>query len=224
MTKEQIGIHAYKRGDHHLRSLIAKLWSSFNPTTLTDNLRGVLKYVNDFSEDDLEKIIPCFYPESAKRNTFLLREGSICKEFYFVNKGCLRTYFLDKRGNEKTRYVMPDLYIGTALTSFVSQQPSSEFIEVLDDSELMAISRQDFFRLNKELDSWKVFYQKILEMAYSFQNKKIEGLVTLSAKQRYEQLLHDQPILVQRLSNKVLASYLDLKPETLSRLKSKQRF
>lgn len=189
---------------------------------LTESLKGVLKYVTDFSNEDLELIVKHFYPKSAKRNTYLLHEGSVCKEFYFVNKGCLRTYFLDKTGNEKTRYIMPDLHIGTALTSFVYQQPSSEFIEVLDDSELMAISHYDFYRLNKELDSWKIFYQKMLEMAYSFQNRKIEGLVTLSAKQRYEQLLREQPFLIQRLSNKVLASYLDVKPETLSRLKSKQ--
>ncbi len=68
---------------------------------------------------------------------------------------------------------------------------------------------------------WKIFYQRILEMAYSFQNKKIEGLVTLSAKQRYELLLKETPILVQKLSNKILASYLDIAQETLSRLKSK---
>lgn len=175
----------------------------------------------DFSEDDLERIAKHFYPKSAKRNTYLLHEGSVCKEFYFVYKGCIRTYFLDKAGNEKTRYVMPDAYIGTALSSFISQQPSLEFIEVLDDSELLAITHHDFYQLNHELNSWKVFYQRMLEMAYSFQNRKIESLVTLTAKQRYEQLLREQPILIQRLSNKVLASYLDVKPETLSRLKSK---
>jgi CRP-like cAMP-binding protein len=57
-------------------------------------------------------------------------------------------------------------------------------------------------------------------MAYLYQNKKIENLVTLSAKQRYDKLLTETPIYVQRLSNKILASYLDITQETLSRLKS----
>jgi TRAP-type mannitol/chloroaromatic compound transport system substrate-binding protein len=70
------------------------------------------------------------------------------------------------------------------------------------------------------MENWKNFYQKILEKAYSFQNRKIETLVTLTAKQRYEQLLTENPAFVQRLSNKVLASYLDMREETLSRLKS----
>ena len=116
---------------------------------------------------------------------------------------------------------MLDNHIGTALTSFISQNPSVEFIEALDDTELLAISHSDFYQLNKEIDAWKNFYQRILEMAYSFQNKKIEQLVTLTAKQRYDIVLKENPALIQRLSNKVLASYLDVREETLSRLKSK---
>jgi len=58
-------------------------------------------------------------------------------------------------------------------------------------------------------------------MAYSFQNRKIEQLVTLTAKQRYNIVLKENPVLIQRLSNRILASYLDIREETLSRLKSK---
>ena len=96
-----------------------------------------------------------------------------------------------------------------------------EFIEALEDSELLAISHHDFYRLNNDLVEWKNFYQKILEMAYSFQNKKIEALVTLPAKQRYELIMKENAIMIQRLPNKVLASYLDMREETLSRLKSR---
>ena len=151
----------------------------------------------------------------------MLSEGEVCKEFYYIQKGCLRTYFLTRQGNEKTRLVTLDCSIGTALTSFISQKPSFEFIDVLEDTELFAINHTDFYKLNKDLIHWKVFYQRILEMAYSFQNKSFENLVTLTAKQRFEQVLNTNPILVQRLSNKVLASYLDITQETLSRLKSK---
>lgn len=84
---------------------------------------------------------------------------------------------------------MHDNHIGTALTSFISQKPSIEFIEALENTELLAIRHTDFYRLNKEMNNWKNFYQRILEIAYSFQNKKIEQLVTLTAKQRYEMIL-----------------------------------
>jgi len=188
---------------------------------VTEQLKYVLKSLADFNEEELNQIINYFKPKSVRKNDILLHEGNICKEFYYIHTGCIRTYFVDKNGQEKTRYVMLDYHIGTALTSFISQKSSIEFIEALDNTELLTINHSDFYRLNKEMCSWKNFYQKILEMAYSFQNRKIEQLVTLTAKQRYDILLKENPVLIQRLSNRVLASYLDIREETLSRLKSK---
>lgn len=175
----------------------------------------------DFDEQELEKISGFFKSKSVKKNEILLHAGSVCKDFYFIHSGCVRTFFIDRNGHEKTRYVMLDHHIGTALTSFISQKPSFESLEALEDTELLAIHHADFYRLNAEMENWKNFYQRILEMAYAFQNKKIEQLTTLTAQQRYEHVLKESPVLLQRLSNRVLASYLDIREETLSRLKGK---
>ncbi len=188
---------------------------------MTDELKIVFKLFADFDENELDTITDYFKPKFVTKNSILLHEGSICNEFYYIHTGCIRTYFIDKNGHEKTRYIMLDCNIGTALSSFIFQKPSFEFVEALDDTELLSINHHDFYRLNKEIANWKIFYQRILEMAYSFQNRKIEGLVTLTAKQRYQQLLKENPHFIQRLSNRVLASYLDIREETLSRLKSK---
>ena len=174
-----------------------------------------------FDGKELDKVVDCFNPRLIKKNEIILHEGSISKEFYFINSGCIRTYFITKQGHEKTRYLMIEPSIGTALTSFISQKPSFEFIDALEKTEVLAISHKDFYRLTDEIPQWKSFYLKIMEMAYSFQNRKIESLVTLSAKERYSQLIKENPKVVQRLSNKIIASYLDIKQETLSRLKSK---
>lgn len=188
---------------------------------MRDQLKIVLKTLSSFEEDEIDRIVSCFKSKQVKRNTFLLCEGEVCKEFYYLYKGAIRTYFIDRTGREKTLYVMLDCTIGTAMTSFISQKPSFEVIEVLEDSEILSISYQDFYKLNKEIDNWRMLYQKILEMAFTFQTRKIETLVTLTAKQRYELLLKENPAFIQRLSNKVLATYLDVREETLSRLKSK---
>lgn len=187
---------------------------------MKNRLEYLLKSITSFEREELDVILGCFEPKLVRKNTMLLRAGEVCREFYYVNTGCIRTGFLDRNGVEKTRLVMTDCNIGTALTSFISQKPSIEFIEVVEDTELLAISQSSFYRLNQECQSWNFFYQRILEMAYSYQNRRIEQLVTLSAKQRYEQVLNDHPSLIQKLSNKMLASYLDIREETLSRLKS----
>jgi CRP-like cAMP-binding protein len=188
---------------------------------MTDQLKAVLNYIMPFSDKELEQIAGCFKQKHALQGQYLLKHGETCKEFYFVARGCIRTYFIDKKGHEKTRYIMPTNYIGTALSSFISARPSFELMDALNDSELLAITHKDFYKLNEELASWKNFYQKILEMAYSFQTRKIESIVTLTARQRFEQAMKEDPSLFQLVSNKVLASYLDMTPETLSRLKSR---
>lgn len=187
---------------------------------MKNSLEHLLKHIAAFERSELDTILDCFKPKSVKKNTLLLSAGNICREFYYIHTGCLRTAFIDAKGNEMTRLVLTDCNIGTALASFISQKPSVEFIEVLEDTELLAVSHHSFYQLNREYRCWNFFYQRMLEMAYSYQNRRIEQLVTLSAQQRYHQVLNDQPLLIQKLSNKLLASYLDIREETLSRLKS----
>jgi CRP-like cAMP-binding protein len=93
-------------------------------------------------------------------------------------------------------------------------------VESLENSELLVINQHDFFHLVATIPEWEKFYRKILELAYLAQNRRLENLVTLTAKQRYENVLKENPIYIQRLSNRILASYLNITQETLSRLKS----
>lgn len=189
-----------------------------------EQLSGILNSIIPFTDEEVKLIAERFRAKRVSRGQLLLAGGEVCREFYIVCSGCIRTYFTDKNGNERTRYIMPQNYIGTALASFISQSPSFERMDALNDSELLAISFHDFYRLAEEMPRWGLFYRKILEMAYSFQTHKIESIVTRSAQQRFEQALTETPELFQLVSNSVLASYLDMSPETLSRLKSKRRF
>jgi CRP-like cAMP-binding protein len=188
---------------------------------VTERLKYYLRVNTNIDDKQIDKIISCFKLKAIKKNTILLSEGEICKELYFVHSGCIRTYYITKQGHEKTRYVAFDNSIATSISSFISQRQSFEFVDTLENSELLAISHRDFYQLVTDIPQWEKFYRTFLEMAYLYQNKKIENLVTLSAKQRYDKLIIETPIYIQRLSNKILASYLDITQETLSRLKSK---
>lgn len=188
---------------------------------MTGKLKYYLRANAKINDKHIDIIISCFKPKTVKKNTILLSEGETCKKLYFVHTGCIRTYYITKQGHEKTRYVAFENSIATCISSFISQQPSFEFVDTLEDSELYSISHKDFYQLISDIPQWEIFYRTLLEMAYFYQNRKIENLVTLSAKQRFDKLMIETPILAQRLSNKILASYLDITQETLSRLKSK---
>ena len=176
----------------------------------------------ELNDEQMRKILGHFKPLKVKRGTNLLQEGSVCKHLYYVQAGCIRTSFIDKEGVDKTSYVVAPNNFGTAWSSFMFQQPSAEFIEAAENSELLAISYKEFFNFIQTDLVWKNFYLKILELAYLNQSRKIEALMTLDAKQRYQKLMKGNPALIQKLSNKTLASFLDMREETLSRIKSKR--
>lgn len=175
----------------------------------------------DFSDAELDGIASVFKHRSVKKRSVLLHEGSTCKEFYFIHTGCIRTFFVDENGSQRTRHIMLDDHMGTALASFISQRPSLESVEAVGDTELLYVSHSDFFRLTKEMEHWKAFYRKFLEKAYMVQNEIFEQLVTRDARHRYDHVLKETPGLIQRVPNRVLASYLNIREETLSRIKGR---
>jgi len=162
-----------------------------------------------------------FHTKSVKRKTILQQVGSISSEFYFIVKGGLRVYFLTNQGKEKTRHISLENSIIVALSSFIQQKPSLDIIESLEDTELLVINHTDFYNLVKTNVKWAEFYKIVLETAYINQTKHLEIGLTHSASERFEEIITNNPHYINRLSNKILASYLDISQETLSRLKSK---
>lgn len=180
------------------------------------------RYINSnisISPGKLEEIASLFRVKQVKRHVILLNAGEVCKELYFVNSGCIRTYYIGQDGRERTRYIAFDGIVGTALSSFISGTPSFEFVDATEDAELLCISRRDFYKLTDEMAEWGEFYRKLLELAYIYQSKRIESLVTLTARERFDEMMKNHPEYTRRLPNYILASYLDMSQETLSRLK-----
>lgn len=187
---------------------------------MPNTLRYNLQINSDLDESELEIILGKFKSEKVKPKTLLLFPGEICNKLYFIERGALRIYYLTKPGKEKTRSIGLEGSLVTSTSSFITQQASFEFIESLEESELWTIGYSDFFQLVAEMPKWDKFYRILLEKAYIHQSKKLESLVTLTARQRFEQVQKEHPDFIKRLQNKVLASYLNISQETLSRLKS----
>jgi CRP-like cAMP-binding protein len=187
--------------------------------------RVLQKYLTnniEITEEELAAFSGKFGSKTTKRGEILLEAGHICKHIYFVNKGCLRVYLVDDHGRESTRFLVPEGRFGTAFPSFILQELSQAWIQSVEPSEILYLTYRDFRSLADIMPRWEKLYCIILENDYIASIKRIESLITMSAKDRYAMLMKNNPELIQRLPSKIIADYLGMSQETLSRLKSKK--
>jgi CRP-like cAMP-binding protein len=150
----------------------------------------------------------------------VLREGEVCKFNYFVVSGCLRLYSVNPAGIENTRYIAFEKKFAASFTSLITGQPSMEYIQSLENTTVLAITRQDFFDLVEREPAVNKVYRHILESAYITTQKRIYDLQGADSLHRLKWLLAQQPRVFERLPGKIIASYLGITPYTLSRLKA----
>ncbi len=185
-----------------------------------DQLKKYFRDRTEIDEQTLDEICKHFKPIKAKRNQLLLMQGDICKHYYFVNKGSLRLFTVNKDGVEGTRYFAFEGAFGTALPSLIEQTPAFEFVQTIEKSELLAISRDSFYHLVDTLPQFQFIYRQILEISFISAQKRIYGFQGLDGLEKVKWVMQYNPKLLTRVSNKLAASFLGLTPSTLSRLKS----
>ncbi|WP_212005167.1 Crp/Fnr family transcriptional regulator [Chitinophaga sp. HK235] len=186
-----------------------------------DQLVDYIKSRITVSEQELEVILSYFKPVKLKKNELLLTHGQTSQRTFFVGTGCLRIFFITEEGQDATRYFAFEGQFATALVSFITSEPSEEFMQAVEDSEVFYITHKDFYHLLEVIPQWEKFYRSYLEIAYVTNTRRLMSFLTLDAKEKYRLLLEENPNIVRRLSNKMVASYLNISQETLSRLKSK---
>ena len=186
---------------------------------------GLAKYIRDrikVSEEDLQHILSKYRPLKLKKNEVLLGEGEPSRRMHFVVKGCLRVFFVKEDGSEVTRRIVFENAFSTTLVGFITREPSKEFTQAIEPTTILFISRDEFYALLDAIPEWEKFYRKYLEYAYVNNTNRLMSFLTQDAGERYRLLLEEHPEIVQRLPNRVVASYLNISPETLSRLKSRK--
>ncbi|OOQ60895.1 Crp/Fnr family transcriptional regulator [Mucilaginibacter pedocola] len=173
-------------------------------------------------EAALDEFCQKFRLKKTGRNEILLQAGDVCPYIYFVNSGCLRVYMMDVNGKESTRFLITEGRFGTAFPSFTLQEPSLAYIQSIEPTEALYINHHDFRELLDTIPGWERVYLISLERDYIASIKRIESLITMDATQRYRHLMDTNPEIIRRLPNKIIADYLGISQETLSRLKSKK--
>lgn len=157
----------------------------------------------------------------TKRNQILLDYDQVSQHYYFINKGCIRLFTTAKNGDENSRYFAFEGNFVTALPSFIDQKPADEYLQTIKRSELLRISRKDFYKLVHQLPGFAKIYTEILELGFIVAQKRIYGFQSFDALEKVQWIIKNQPQLLQLVSNKLVASYLGISPSTLSRIKAK---
>ncbi|GAA0894146.1 Crp/Fnr family transcriptional regulator [Fulvivirga kasyanovii] len=171
------------------------------------------------SPEEQELLTASFHPKSSKKNEFLLKSGQKPQQLYFIVSGYVRCFYVDDEGNEITTDILSARELVTSFESFLKDIPSSYSIQCISDCELLFISKQDYQALYQKVEGWPVFCQGVYESHILKMTSRINALQTLSASDRYEKLLNKQPEIALHTPVKHLASYLGIKPQSLSRIR-----
>ncbi|MGO4291563.1 Crp/Fnr family transcriptional regulator [Chitinophaga sp. RAB17] len=187
----------------------------------SSQLADFLKKNTLLNEEAAADVASAFKVVKVNRNQVIEREGSICGHFYFINKGCLRLYEVDKKGNDITAYfAFEDSFI-TSLASLITQQPSRDILISYEPSELMVIDRTSFFNLTERYAPFRLFYNKTIEFAFIHAQMRIYSFLGMEGIDKLKWVLEHEPMLLTRVSSKAVASYLGMTNSTLSKLKAK---
>jgi CRP-like cAMP-binding protein len=178
----------------------------------------ISKYVS-LTEDEKIALLSLDLFHSVKKGTVLLKEGQKSKDSYFVLKGCIRTYYIID-GEDKTTAFYTEL---DALTPHcvTNKTPSDYFINCVEDSILLVSNSDMTAEINTKFPKFDVMCRMLSEELLAKNRIEFDEFKTSSPEQRYLNLLQNRPDLIQRVPQHQLASYLGIKPQSLSRLKAR---
>ena len=183
-------------------------------------LRSHIEEIISLTDEEFEFVLEHFESINRRKHQYLVQEGEYVDKEYWIIKGCTKSYFLDDNGKEHIlRFAMENYWI-TDYESFVKQVPSKIYIDCLEDCDLLYISFENRDKLTAQMHKMERFWAKKSKLGRIALQSRILSLLKNSAKERYDLLLEQYPKLFQRVPKKLIASYLGVSRETLSRLGS----
>ncbi|MBA4277755.1 Crp/Fnr family transcriptional regulator [Flavobacterium sp.] len=156
-----------------------------------------------------------------KAKTILLNAGEICKNSYFVNSGVLRSFNINDNIVEHVMSFACQGWWISDMYSLISQKPSNLFIEVIEDAEVVLLSKENQEQLYHDIPKLERFFRILTENALVANQQRIMDNLSLSAEERFEKFSKKYPSLIQQVPQKHIASFIGVTPEFFSKMKSK---
>lgn len=181
-------------------------------------LRRHIEEVVSLEDGEFDFILSHFTPINKRKHQYLMQEGEWINNEYWVMKGCLRAYVLDELGKEHIiQFAVEDWWI-TDYQAFEKGMKTQIYVDCLEDCELLCITKDNREKLSTKLHKMQQFWARKTKLGYIASQNRVLSLLKNTAKERYELMCGQYPNIIQRVSKKMIASYLGVSRETLSRL------
>lgn len=175
-----------------------------------------------FHAEELTEVNTFFTVREVPRKTILHRLGDVCRFEAFVVKGCLKTYYINEAGHEVILTFPVENWWVSDISSFQEQKPGKMFIETLEDCTLLSISPQEKEKLLARFPKLERAYRIMVQRHLATYQERHYNNIALSAEERYQIFLEKYPDIPLRAPQHLIASYLGITPEALSRIRSRQ--
>lgn len=187
---------------------------------MQDQLIAYFSAIMPLSAEEIAGIRESMCIKTFKKGTILLKEGQVSKECYFILKGCVRQYYVVE-GEEKTSNFFTENQWVVSVNSFMNKTPANHYFDCIEETTLVVGTEQKENDLYSRFPKFEKLARIALEKGFGEQQEIVATRVTDSAEQRYLDLIKNRPDLVQRVPQYQLASYLGIKPESLSRIRKR---
>ena len=173
----------------------------------------------EVDENDILSIVNTCSVKNVKRDAFLLRENEHCKHTFFVEEGLLRQYSIDSKGKEHTISFAPENWFVSDRESAYFNESSSYYIQAQENSKVVLIDENFIAMLSERIPSFTEFNTKLLHNHIRHLQNRVNMLLSASAEERYLQFIEMYPDILLRVPQTMVASYLGITPESLSRVR-----
>ena len=174
--------------------------------------------LNDVEKDICKSL---FSPKKLRKRQYILQQDDICKNLVFVEKGILRSYSLDSKGNEHILQFAPEGWWISDVYSFLTGEAAVYNIEAIEDSELLLISKSSLDELYERVPKFERYFRLLSQANMVATHRRLTSTLSASADEKYLRLLSAYPNIVARVPQHMIASYLGITPETLSRVRKR---
>ena len=169
--------------------------------------------------EEEEQIKTYLTPKKLRKKQYLLQEGDVCKAIAFIETGALKAYTIDDNGNEHIIQFGLEGWVISDLYSFLTGEPAIYNIDAIEDAELVLISKGAHEELLLKSPKYESFTRVNITGAYLAMQKRLTSIISSPLEERYENFTTLYPNIVQRVPQHMIASYMGLTPETLSRVR-----